>query len=259
MRSEFLRCRTCAKFRSNSSHHSSFQAASGEEPEDPRAVRKIISFSFTGGQIALYQQGERKPKRGWLQGRFTVRLLPYLWEDLTGTPPLGMEDGGVEVIMDYREPRNQPPRPTKRGNFILTTHSMSRSPRCSSGVRVTSLRYFARWDGTPRNSYEDGRSRRSRLGRRQRTPLPCEAILAKARPLLDAEMLLTEIVDKLEIDRSMMTKVYNLYRAEKGLPPLDGRSRRKLLPRKSRPPQNPEPGTGFFPAPIRVASSVFRS
>ena len=51
--------------------------------EDADLVREIIKL-LTGGRIELFQQGERLQHRGWLQGRFTVRLLDVLGERAAG-------------------------------------------------------------------------------------------------------------------------------------------------------------------------------
>ncbi len=52
----------------------------------------------------MYQQGERKPMHGWLQGRFTVRLLDFLVEKLVGVRRADSGEG-VEVVIDFKRPR----------------------------------------------------------------------------------------------------------------------------------------------------------
>lgn len=78
------------------------QAASSEDEAEIAQAREAIR-SLTGGRIDLYQQGERRSHGGWLQGRFRVRILPYLFEKLNGTQPNATADTGVEVVIDYRD------------------------------------------------------------------------------------------------------------------------------------------------------------
>jgi len=79
------------------------RAAAGQLGDDQDAARDILE-TLTGGRIDLYQQGERKPMHGWLQGRFTVRLLDVLVEKLAGVRRA--EGGeGVEVAIDFKRPR----------------------------------------------------------------------------------------------------------------------------------------------------------
>ena len=79
------------------------RAATGQLGDDQDAARDILE-TLTGGRIDMYQQGERTPMHGWLQGRFTVRILDVLVEKLAGVRPTA--DGeGIEVIIDFKRPR----------------------------------------------------------------------------------------------------------------------------------------------------------
>ncbi len=79
------------------------RAAAGDLGEDQEVARDILQ-TLTGGRIDLYQQGERKPMHGWLQGRFTVRLLDVLVEKLAGVRRA--ESGErIEVVIDFKRRR----------------------------------------------------------------------------------------------------------------------------------------------------------
>jgi hypothetical protein len=71
--------------------------------DDQDAARDILEM-LTGGRIDMYQQGEPKAMRGWLQGRFTVRLLDVLVEKLAG---VRRADSGevIEVMIDFKRSR----------------------------------------------------------------------------------------------------------------------------------------------------------
>jgi hypothetical protein len=77
-------------------------AAQSDEEADVAEARRIVEL-LTGGQIELFQQGERKAQRGWLQGRFRVRLEACLVEMLSGAKHRASIDG-LEVTIDYYEP-----------------------------------------------------------------------------------------------------------------------------------------------------------
>jgi site-specific DNA recombinase len=79
------------------------RAAAGQLADDQDAARDILE-TLTGGRIDLYQQGERKPMHGWLQGRFTVRLLDVLVEKLAGVTRMDSGEG-IEVVIDFKRPR----------------------------------------------------------------------------------------------------------------------------------------------------------
>ena len=53
----------------------------------------------------MYQQGERKQMHGWLQGRFTVRLLDVLVEKITGRKTCRTAVKDIEVVIDFKRPR----------------------------------------------------------------------------------------------------------------------------------------------------------
>ncbi len=69
-------------------------------------VRQIIDL-LTGGRIELFQCGEPKAQRGWLQGRFRLHLLTGLVQTLAGAAP--PEDPGGVGHHD-RLPRADPQR-----------------------------------------------------------------------------------------------------------------------------------------------------
>ena len=77
------------------------RAAAGQISDDQDTARDILE-ALTGGRIEMYQQGERKETHGWLQGRFTVRVLDVLVEKLTGSGTAKGEE--VEVVIDFKRP-----------------------------------------------------------------------------------------------------------------------------------------------------------
>ena len=217
--------------------HTVLSAAAADGPtSDPRAVRKLVE-ALTGGRILLYQQGERLPKRGWLQGRFRVRLLSYLVGKAGGEPGLLVDDG-MEVTIDYRLPSPldakaeqawQWRHEAKQKGKELPYTEIAKRLGCGRSMVTKLLKHAAALHGVP---YEDGRSCRPKT----RGPWKHLDKVPEVGRMVDDGRLLSEIADELGIDRNDVTRAYNLYLKQQGRPPLDGRARRKLLERKNRPP-----------------------
>lgn len=204
-----------------------------------RMVRRLI-VALTGGKIMLSQQGERKAQRGWLQGRFRVDLLSHAVERLTGFPTSAADSR--EVTIDFR-------RPTKWEAEADEAWAMQEAGALHIDIvkqlkfskrKVTALlKHASAVRGIP---YEDGRSRRSRLERKHQVPPPFERLASEVGVLAEVEGLLyVEIQERLHVDKATVSKAHDKYRAAHGLPPLDGRARRKLLDHKNRPRPDEQP------------------
>jgi len=83
-------------------HQVLLAAANSDLPEDTAAARELIRL-LTGGRIELYQMGERRPQRGWLQARFQVPLLNVVAKLASGVE-LGCEEKPIEVTIDIKRP-----------------------------------------------------------------------------------------------------------------------------------------------------------
>jgi site-specific DNA recombinase len=79
------------------------QGARSELADDHSIVRDVLE-TLTGGRIDMYQQGQRKNMQGWLQARFSVRLLDLLVERATGTR-LQTGVDYIDVVIDFKRPR----------------------------------------------------------------------------------------------------------------------------------------------------------
>lgn len=211
-------------------------AAASDDPEVIAQARRILEL-VTDGRIELEQHGERRPHRGWLRGRFRVRLLTYLVEQCGGD---SAGDEGAEVTVDFRRPSPRDAAAESawrlREQGLLNVEIGERLG-CSRAKVTKLLKHAAALRGVP---YEDGRRRRGDAERKNRTPPKYVRMAAEVGRMVNEGLLLAEIADRLELDRNTVTKAYNLYRRQQGLPPLDGRARRKLLDHKNRPSQEDE-------------------
>jgi hypothetical protein len=215
-------------------------AANGVSDADVAQAREIIAM-LTGGRIDLSQQGERKPKRGWLQGRFEVRLLDFLIEKAAGVPPTQASDG-VEVVIDYRRPLPSLQRSERAYHLCEEEGWLKVRIAKHLGVsksRLTKLLQdaYAR-RGLP---MPDGRSRRATLSEKHQTRPPFRAIADDVKAMLDQGLLIQEIAERKHCDKNTVTKAKDFWYVSRGLPVPDGRSRRKTLDRKvSHPRRRPE-------------------
>lgn len=142
-------------------------AATGEMTEDEEAAREIIDL-ITGGRIDLFQMGERKAKRGWLQGRFRVDIISVLLETVAGVRP-GTEGCGIDVVIDYRteslidEQSEEAKRLYDEG---LLNKEIAQKMNCSPANVTKLLFYWFDSRGLPR---PDNRRRRAELEKKQTT------------------------------------------------------------------------------------------
>jgi DNA invertase Pin-like site-specific DNA recombinase len=225
-----------------------FAAAARGDSLDVAQVREIID-AITGGRIEMYQQGERAAKRGWLQGRFKVRLLDFLVEKASGVPPAEAGEA-IEVTIDYRRPEASLDKSERA--YHLCEHKGWLKIRIAkhlgvSKSRVTKLLH----DAYARRGQEmpDGRSRRSTLAEKHQAVPVFQSIADDVKAMLDQGMLIFEIADALGVDKATVTKAKIFWYTSRGLTPPDGRSRRKTLTRKvSHPRRRPGEKDGSEPA-----------
>ncbi len=64
-------------------------------------ARELIGL-LTGGRIDVYQCGEKKAQRGWLQVRLKVNLAAVLM-DRSGIDDRSRDDNFAEIVVDVRE------------------------------------------------------------------------------------------------------------------------------------------------------------
>ena len=216
-------------------------AANAETDEEMRTARRIID-ELTGGRIDLFQMGERKAQRGWLQGRFKVRLLSFLLERVTGVQSSGTEEG-VEVVIDYREPPEVEALSERAKELYDQGLMNAQIAKVLSRTRsyVTKLLKF--WFESRGLVMPDGRSRRATLKQKHVDPPLYQEIAEEVMALCRQKMLLQDIADTLKVDRNTITAAIRWWHESRGLPIPDGRTRRKELDQKTSPKPNESEAT----------------
>jgi DNA invertase Pin-like site-specific DNA recombinase len=124
-------------------------AAAGDLGDGQHAARDILE-RLTGGRIDMYQQGERREMRGWLQGRFTIKLLDVLVEKIAGVRR-AQHSEGIEVIIDFKRPRKIDADADKAIQLWLepkTSKEIAKHLRCDESYVSRLLRIGAKRRGT---------------------------------------------------------------------------------------------------------------
>jgi DNA invertase Pin-like site-specific DNA recombinase len=205
-------------------------AAAGQSgsDEDVSAVRQVVAL-LTGGRIELVQQGARRAQRGWLQGRFRLRLLPHLVARAAGRPAADGADG-PEVTIDYREPTAAEAW-AERVKALYDAGLLIKAIAAQLGIRPNlARRALASWGERHGQGLPDGRSRRAGLAQRHLQRPRYQEIADRVMALYDRGVLLGDIATALRCDRNTVTKAVAHWHAARGLPVPDGRTRRKSLP-----------------------------
>jgi DNA invertase Pin-like site-specific DNA recombinase len=213
-------------------------SASGDAGQQAEA-RAIVEL-VTGGRIDLFQRGERKQHKGWLEGRFECHLIGLMASRLAGQKVESAATART-VVIEYREPSKLDEQARQAREMFdqgLLNVEIARRLKCSKS-RVTRLLI---------HSYEqtggvkpDGRKRRSQLAIKHSDQPPYQRLSERVMQLYQEDVLLQDIALELELDRNTVTQAIRYWHTSRGLPVPDGRTRRKRLPRKgkeNKPPNN---------------------
>jgi site-specific DNA recombinase len=218
-------------------HETLTRAAEARDGEDAAAAREILN-SITGGRIPLFQMGERKAKRGWLQGRFRVHLLQTFVSKCTGAPANHIDDEGINVTIDYQRPASFEEEAKSAWGMHTngeTNKTIAQALHCGRSKVTRLLQHAAKQNG---EVMEDGR-KRGRLAALENSPPLYRRIADDVQNLWDEGLLMEQIADSLNCDRTTVKKIISDWHTSRGLPVPDGRTRRKALackqskPRKS--------------------------
>jgi DNA invertase Pin-like site-specific DNA recombinase len=207
----------------------------GGGPAAALALRNLV-----GGQITIQEIREPGRQRHHMQGRFviqSVQLLESLGIEATAST------GGTteEVVLDLR---GQNPAEAIVDQVMplwqagLTYQEIAATVGWNRNIVAEAVAIWHRRQG---QEPPDGRSCKARL---KRASLP-EDLAEEAKKLFDQNLLMDEIAIKLGCCRHTITTAIKHWFRSRGQQVPDGRARRKLLPRKCPPhedPQGPEQG-----------------
>jgi hypothetical protein len=206
-------------------------AEAGDAKESEMALSAILSL--TGGQVQLSQEGEAKRKRGWLRGRFRVRLIDTVLAR-AGCEASG--EHGTEIVIDFREPEeaariaDEAKALWDQGLLVkqvATQLSQKSGGPVSRNLVRAALDY---WFGSRgQGACPDGRSRRSQLLVKHVIPPRYQEISELVKRLVDGGELLYQIGERPDVncDRNTVAQALQYWYESRGLPlpPSRGRVR----------------------------------
>ena len=221
------------------------RAAESEDEEELGKAMSVV-LDLTGGRVTLSQQGERRPKQGWLRGTFHLQLLATLM-NRAGCPTDGGEEIGEPIEIDFREPS-----PAERladsvkslwdQNLLVKQIARTLSEQEGEPVSRNLTRLaVAHWFTSRGLPVPDGRSRRSNLSEKTVDPSLPKRIADGVMKLFNQNLLLSEIANRLGVNPDTVTAAVRHWHESQGLPVPDGRSRRRTLGRMTSPAVAPAP------------------
>lgn len=187
-------------------------AAAGNSDENAGRAREVIKL-LTGGRINLYQQGERPRHGGWLQGRFSLWLRPYLVRQALGGGGVidtALNQAVSEISIDYREQgwREQEAQQAKElHDQGLLNKEIAVRLGCGRNW-VTKL--LQGWFGARGQVLPDGRKRRASLVRKQVDPAAHERRAEEAKALGGEGLADVQIAARLNCSPFTVVRPWNI-------------------------------------------------
>jgi len=207
-------------------------AAEGGIDGEAAMARELID-ELIDGKILLYQQGERKRGKGWLQRRFRLRLLSTAVHALLGQQPQ-VADEGMEVVIDYIRPKcyeDDLERAWQLYKQDVLCVEIAKELKCSKSKVTQLLKLAARKYG---EELPDGRSRRGRLPKSQtETPL-YRRIAADVATHVGEGLSDEAIARKFNTTGETIRKALRFHCRKHGLPIPTRKERRAALMRRAK-------------------------
>lgn len=205
------------------------EVLSDPTPAAASALRKLV-----GGKIVVTQIVAPGKKRGYLQGKFTMRpaaAIASLAPVEVATQVVADEE--VEIAIDFidRDPRLELMDRAWALHQAGKLHKeIAAELKLGRNLVTKLLQLAARHYGEP---LEDGRSRRGRLVHKHIEPQLYDRIAEEVMRRFEQNELLQDIAAAVGVCRDTITAVVRKWHEERGLAVPDGRSRRKQLPQKT--------------------------
>ncbi len=200
------------------------RAGESKDPAQWGAARRVLE-SVTGGKIVVSQQGEAKAKRGWLRGTFRVRIIQLLARQCA----CDCRDDGVEVSVDFRDPPPEAAIAEKVKTMFdlgMLYKDIAKQLNVYRPLVPKALKYWFTSRGLP---VPDGRLRRFELEHATPNAYVFQQIAEEALQLYHQGLLVKQIAEQLDCHYITATKAVHHAQVQRGLAPLDGRTRLATL------------------------------
>jgi transposase len=186
---------------------------------------------LTGGRIVLQQQGERRRHGGWLQGRFVVRLLPFLVGQALASPgeSEAAASAGTEIVIDFREPPQRTAE-SERAKELYDQGLLGVEIAVRLGcTRSWVSKLLQDWQAAHGEALVDGRQRRRTLVRKLATPTLPEELAEQAKALWDQGLADVQIAVQLNCSPPTAKVAVEHWHRARGLEPPNAADRRSAL------------------------------
>jgi len=203
-------------------------ASNGEELDQARELIRIL----TGGRIEVYQCGEKAAQKGWLQMRFNVYPDALLLESNSIESDVRQQNC-IPLVIDIVKEKETDPRIAMARQLYdegMFEKDIAKQIGVSRGLMCQWINKSFEAEGLEK---PNGCQRRKRI-ESERGLHHYQQISDRVFELAESGMKLQDIAELLTTNRDVITKSWNYAREKRKLPPLDGRTRRKSLPRKPR-------------------------
>ena len=204
------------------------ESACSNNAEEQLKVRQLF-LALIGGKISLYQMGERKSKKGYLQGRFKISLVNNLYGFMNATPPSEPQPE-LEIVVDFKED----PAECKDVEQVMSLFQeglMNSQIAAKLGFcrgKVTAL--IQEGHAKLGLEYQDGRARRATLLKKVHKESMYITISDNAKALWDENLSVLQIASKLGCSAPTIEKALDYWHAAKGLKrPTTEERKQKLL------------------------------
>ena len=204
------------------------QSACSTNAEEQLKVRQLFA-ALIQGKISVHQMGERKSKKGYLQGRFKINLandvLGFL--NATSSPE---SSGELEITVDFKEEVEEC-KDLEEVMRLFQEGLMNSQIAAKLGFsrgKVTSL--IKEGHIKLGLEYEDGRARRATLLKKTHKESVHISIAEKAKTLWDEKLSILQIASKLGYSAPTIEKALDYWHDARGLKrPTTEERRQKLL------------------------------
>ena len=197
-----------------------------ESEDDMRIARRIID-ELTGGQIDLYQMGERRQNKGWLQGRFHVDVISMVSKELTGVSLSKDLENGVEVVIDYKAVNTSLDSEADQAKALYDEGLLCKVIAEQMGrSRSYITKLIQHWYQSHGQIAPDGRKRRASLDDKQISTPFYKQLADPAVQLMEEGISYLEIARRLKTNDTEVAKAIAWWHKSKNLPVPTAKDRR---------------------------------
>ncbi|MFM7099080.1 MAG: recombinase family protein [Gemmataceae bacterium] len=204
------------------------ESANLTNPEAHLKLRQLFA-TLINGKISLHQMGERKSKKGYLQGRFKINIANSMCGFMNANIPVDSA-GELEITVDFKEDAKER-RDVGKVMQLFREGMMNSQIAAKLGFcrgKVTAL--IQEGHAKLGLEYQDGRARRATLLKKTHKESVHITIADNAKTLWDENFSILQIATKLGYSAPTVEKALDYWHELRGMKrPSNEERRQKLL------------------------------